>query len=115
MMAQPNILRVAIKECEHGMLEARLVELKIVVAGRDPGQLLEEISHAIECHYEHAKANGLVPFASLFRDSRDLFTQGTERELGRIALSDEAAYALATALHAPNPKDLHIKSIKVAA
>jgi len=97
------------------MLEAELIELNILVAGKTDQQLVEEIANAIECHYQFAKERGLTPFADLFPDNPRMESLVPIGEMLSIPLPPEVAEALAIALHALTPGSLRIQTVRVAA
>ncbi len=109
-------LHTIIETLPQGILEARLIELDIVAAGKTVGDLLSEFSRLIDAHYEIAIDLGQKPFHLLKRDEVKGFVEMTVfDEMGEIHLRPEVAQALAAILHAPKTNGLHIKSLSKAA
>ncbi len=115
-MNQPFELHFIVEETPQGLLEAMLVELRIVVSGADDAELLEELAHALESHYDLAVEQGKPPFVGLCRPtSHGLYQLPVFTEMGTTPLRREVALALATAIHATSADAVHVKRLKKAA
>lgn len=110
-------LHAIVQQTPQGLLEASLVELRIVVSGADEVELLDELSHALESWYEIAIEQSKPPFVDLCRAPSEGFLEipNLFQEMGTLNLRPQVAMALAAVVHARSTGGIHIKSLMKAA
>jgi hypothetical protein len=101
------LLRAMFREFD-GLIEAQLIDLDIAVSAESIDAVVKKIEYALQLEYQIACENESTPFCNLVHRVPASFASGwgeaKQTETREITLPEEVMFALAIALHTPNPK-----------